>query len=252
MARDTVTLALDGDVPLKLFARAVGDFSELVNALSDEVAGADVQWVVDDLQIGSTVATVRGESEEVEAVERIVVAYAAVGRALQRAEPIPYSPRVVKHARAITSILNGTIPSIRFETPDEDATIYSPLGEPATRSARTVTAYGAVEGRIETLTRRKGLRFTLYDTLNDKAVSCYLQEKQDELMRGAWGRRAIVEGWVGRDAATGRPLTIRRVSHVEILSEVESGAYRRARGVVPLGADGLSAAEAIRRVRDAE
>ena len=118
------------------------------------------------------------------------------------------------------------------------------------RSAVLMSAYGAVEGRIETLTRRKGLRFTLYDTLNDKAVSCYLEEGHEVLMRGAWGRRAIVEGWVGRDPVTGRPLTIRRVRHIEILSDAESGTYRRARGVVPVGADGLSAEDAVRRVRN--
>ena len=103
-----------------------------------------------------------------------------------------------------------------------------------------------MEGRIETVTRRKGLRFTLYDSLDDKAVSCYLEDGQEKLMRGAWGRRALVEGWVSRDPATGRPLTIRRVSHVELLPDVESGGYRRARGVVPVGTGGLSEAEAIR------
>jgi len=252
MASDTVTLALDGTVSLESFALAVRNFTELVGALSSEVGHAKIKWTVDDLQFGSTVATVRGEAEEVEAVERVVVAYAAVGRALKHAKPIPYSPTVVRSAEAIASLLNGAIPSIRFETSDEEVTIYSPSDDSGSLVPSPTGAYGVVEGRIETVTRRKGLRFTLYDTLDDKAVSCYLEDGQEELMRGAWGRRALVEGWVSRDPAIGRPLTVRRVRHVELLPDVESGGYRRARGVVPVGSGGLSASETIRRARDAE
>ena len=94
-------------------------------------------------------------------------------------------------------------------------------------------AYGGVTGRIQTLSSRGGLRFTLFDTLFDRAVSCYLAEGQEELMRDVWGRMAVVEGLVTRDRATGRPQVIRSVRGVTVV--------RGATGVrdcgAPAGAD---------------
>jgi hypothetical protein len=106
---------------------------------------------------------------------------------------------------------------------------------------------------VQTLSSRGGLRFTLYDTLNDRAVSCYLAEDFDqEHMRDVWGRRAIIEGWVKRDATSGRPLTIRRVSNVVVRPETEpGGSYREARAAVPLSDSTLLPELVIRRLRDA-
>ena len=114
-----------------------------------------------------------------------------------------------------------------------------------------LSAFGAIEGRIETLSKRKGLRFVLYDTVHDRAVACYLREGQEELMRGGWGRRAIVEGLITRDAVTGLPASIRQVSHIEFLPETSQGSYRNARGVIPFGPEDPSPEDLIRRLRDA-
>lgn len=96
---------------------------------------------------------------------------------------------------------------------------------------------------------RNGLRFTLYDLLEDKSVTCYPEADQEDVVRGAWGHVAVVEGWVKRDPGTQRPLTIRHVSNVTVLPEVPAGSWRRAEGVLR----GLVRAEApeatIRRIR---
>lgn len=66
------------------------------------------------------------------------------------------------------------------------------VGSDIARSPRPnyISAYSAIEGVVQTLTSRRGLRFTLFDSLHDQAVSCYLEDGQEELMRGVWGRRA--------------------------------------------------------------
>lgn len=249
MTNTTLTIALNGDVSLDAFAAGVRAFHELIEALSAEIGrDAAIDWTVVGLEAGSAIATIRGESEQDEVVERVVRAYDAVGRALQGDEPIPYSDKVVASARALTKILNGRVTSIRFETADDDVTIAKPLGE---QPPPLLGAYGAIEGRVLTLTSRNEPRFTLYDALNDRAVSCYLQEGQEELMRGVWGHRAIVKGWVSRDPKTGRPVTIRRITDVILLEDTPPGTYRRARGIAPIGPGDLRAEEAIRRVRDA-
>jgi hypothetical protein len=250
MAGKTITLALEGDVPLRLYAVAIERFAELVARLSEEVApDTAIDWLIDDLQYGSAIATARGEAPEDDPVLRVVAAYATVGRALQNHEPVPYSSGVVQTATALTSILDGKVTSVRFETDQADAIIESPVL--AVAPAAPLVAYGAVEGHVDTLTRRRELRFTLFDTLFDHAVSCYLQEGQEEIMRGAWGKRCLVEGVVTRDGQSGRPLAIRQVRTVNILPELRRDGYLKARGILPWAPSSPLPEETIRRLRDA-
>lgn len=249
MAIDTVTLRLGGEVPLAQFAIAVSRFDVLVRALSKEIASdAAIEWLVDDLEWSSAIATVRGHSEMPSAVRRVVVAYGDVGGALAAGQPIPFSSTVAEAARAITSVLNGRVKSVDFETALAEYTIVAAAPKPTV--APVVQAYGAVTGRIQTLTNRGSLRFTLYDLLYDRAVSSYLQEGREEIMRDAWGRLAVVEGLVQRDAVSGRPLSIRQVTAVTPVEEGAPTDYLQARGAAP-SLSGLSPEAAIRRLRDA-
>lgn len=249
MPKTTLTITFTGDVPLDLFSDGMRYFRQLIDALTQEVSQqAGIVWLVEDLSGGSTVATIRGEADKAEEVERVVRAYATVGRALERNEVIPYSPQVVRAAERITTVLNGRVTSIQFEALDEVAIVTT--GEPG--YVRPVLgAYGSVEGRIETLSSRRRLRFTLYDSLKDQAISCLLQPEQTELVRDAWGRRAIVRGWIKRDPTSGRPTEINPVQAIDILPEVVPGAYRKARAIAPANLDEPSPEDAIRRLRDA-
>lgn len=246
-----MTLALNGEVPLDLFADAMLHFKGLVQALTDEISPkANAVWFIEDLASGSAQATVRGESSRPEAIEPIPHAFLAVGAALSEGRPVPYSPRVAREASGLAQILNGKVTSIRFETREDDATVSSATSQAA--RVRYVNSYGAVEGRVQTLSSRNSLRFTLYDAFHDRAVSCYLEEGRQGVMRDAWDRRAIVEGWVSRDATSDRPVTIRRVQHVEVLEDVEPGTILRSlRGIAPIDESSQSAVEVIRRLRDA-
>lgn len=147
---------------------------------------------------GSAYATARGFADVPAPVERVVQAYTATGRSLALGAPIPYPGPVTREARALSEVLNGKITAIRFETAEEDVVIQGPWGQahPPLQDYGKLAAYGAIAGRIQTLSNRQGLRFTLYDSLHDRAVSCYLQEGQEELLRNLWGTRAIVHGWV--------------------------------------------------------
>jgi hypothetical protein len=250
MPSDTLTLALNGDVSFEAYADAIARFRALIDALSEELGVADqVEWMVHALQVSSAIATIRGESEFSEHVERVVRAYASVGKALERGERPQFSPEVIRNAQGIARVLSDKITSIRFETAEEDA-IVSQQGVVSAENALQ-TAYGAAEGRVQTLTTRKGLRFTLYDTLHDRAVSCYLQEGQEELMREAWDRRAIVEGLISRDRLSGRPVAVRRISEIRVLPVIEPGSYLKARGVAPIKAGEPLPEEIIRRLRNA-
>jgi hypothetical protein len=183
-------------------------------------------------------------------VEPVVAAYLSVGKALERGGTIPYSPRVVGPARSLAGLVGDGVRSVRFETAEDAATVTDAAALSAGQ-ARPVGALGAVEGRIQTLTSRNALRFTLYDSVHDRAVTCYVREDRQDLLRDVWDKRAIVHGWVSRDPATGRPVSIRRVEEITPLREVPRGSYIRARGVVTPLPGMPSPEETIRRHRDA-
>src|SRR4051794_16408273 len=101
MANDTVTLALDGDVSLSEFADAVGRFDRLIRALARDEKATHVAWVVEQLEVSSTIATARGvaangEPTDVvaEEIDRVVRGYLQVGRSLESGDVIQYSPQV--------------------------------------------------------------------------------------------------------------------------------------------------------------
>lgn len=249
MAKDTITLALSGEVDLARFAAAVSNFEGLVQALSKEKGAEGIRWLIHDLQISSTIATVRGESDILGEVERVVNAYEDVGRSLQSGQRPDYSEPVVRAANAITSVLGDKITAVRFETADLEFTVAS---RPEIAGATTVMkSSGAIEGRIQTLSNRKGLRFVLFDTLNDRAISCYLSEGQEEKMREIWGKRAIVEGEISREKETGRPVAIRHIVDMKVLPELQRGGYLKARAIAPRKPGAPLAEEIIRQLRDA-
>lgn len=254
---DTVTLELQGSVSLPQFAEAVGHFHALIAALSLESKAVDVRWEIADLNASSAIATVRGISVnggEPDRIEQVVRNYLEVGQALESRMTVPYSSSVQKEAKGLIGMLRSGIEGVRFDTAEGEVTLRE-LPVAATPSGptpppRTLGAYGAVTGRVQTLSSRSQLRFTLYDRLYERAVSCYVAEGRESLLREIWDKRATVEGWVTRDPASGRPLAVRRITNVTVLNEVGPQAYMNARGVLPLEPGDPSPEQAIRRIRD--
>ena len=108
---------------------------------------------------------------------------------------------------------------------------------------------GAVRGRVETRSHRRGLRFSLYDLVDAAAATCYPTSDMEAAIRHARGRHADVTDTVRRDPATGRPLSIRDITSVDLVEEGSRTGHRAARGV--LGTD-EPAQVLIRRVRDGQ
>jgi hypothetical protein len=254
---DTITLVLDGEVSLDAYAKALHSFHALITALSQDVAlNPALSWVVSSLQGSSAISTVRGIGPKDDVIT-VVHAYENVGEAAQNHKAIPYTPKVETETRKLLKLVEGgAVESVRFETQNKDAIVRRDhlklvKDEGIPQALVDATAFGAVVGRIDTLSRRDGLRFTLYDALNDKAVSCYLKPGSEEIMWNVWGRLATVSGVIRRDQVTGRPLSIRHVTDVRLLPEGTAGDWRTARGVVS-GSPTISPEAAIRAVRDAE
>jgi hypothetical protein len=251
MAGDSVTFRLDGEVTIDKLSDAFEKFARVLSELQRD-QDARVRWVLAGLDYGSAAATARAEPLDEASADRIPAmydTYLAVARRVSRGEVDPNRPllRVVRDLTDLADKQNRVV----LETADDDVIFTAPVTlAPIDRKvqAQTTKSRGTVRGRVETLSRRTGLRFTLYELAHNRPVSCYLQADHEDLMRDAWGHTADVTGQVTRDSDTGRPLAVRRVTRVEVVDEGETMGFLQARGAI----GGSEPAErVIRRIRDA-
>jgi hypothetical protein len=253
MPNDIMALNLDGNISVGRYAEALKRFDALIKALNKDVGeGADITWIISGLRAGSTFTEARGvpaSEDAYPAVERMADAYLESGEAIAENRIIPYSQEIQRAALSLAS-LNGEIRGMRWENVKDDVTLEQTRPQGFTKK-ETQGAYGGIEGRVQTLSSRGSLRFTLYDLLHDRAVSCYLTPGAEETMRDVWGKIALVEGWVKRDAQTGRPITIRQIRNVTLVAEYPPGTYRDAMGAVKRQPGQMRGEEIIRRLRNA-
>lgn len=251
MSADTLTLKLHGNVPLDLYAQAVEHFRSLVYALSLEVTGSDgVDWTIEYLAAGSALATVRGVYEQPAEVERVVRAYHVVGEHLYHGQPVPYSGEVAASAYALTALLNGHITGLDLVTDFGSYAVVEAVTDAAAEQRKgDVEGWGTIRGELGTVTTRPNLRLTVYDSLFDKAVVCFLNDRFQSRARDAWGKTVLVSGWVVRDGESGRPLKVREVFELRVVDQ-EPGAFRRARGALPYDPNSDPPEEIIRQLRN--
>ena len=124
-------------------------------------------------------------------------------------------------------------------------------GKPPPESPAPTVSVGVVTGTVQTLSSQNGLRFTIYDSVHDKAVKCRLEPGQEYLVRKIWGRRASVSGTIVRDGATGIPKSVTNILKIEPLPDYEPGSYRNAKGALPWKEGDRMPEDVIRELRDA-
>lgn len=252
MADNTLTLALEGEVSLASFQQALLHLHRLVTQLTQEAADrAVIEWLVDDLQGGSAHATFIGVASEPESVRSVIRAYEQVGSALQQHEPIPFSPAVASEAHAISRLISDKIIEIRFETAETEYSIgeFAP-NQP--QGAFPVTSFGTLKGRVQTISSRGNLKFTLYDAIFDKPVTCYIADGRESQMKDIWGKMVLVTGRVTRDPERGRPLRVRDIRAIDEVTAVSHPDFRAARGIFHWQPGDEPAEVIIRHLRDDE
>lgn len=249
--QDAITLAIDGELDLGLFAAAVDRLKDLTAALSDDLApNGDVRWRIADLKVGSAVVTLGVESSSDAAVRRVTRGFNDVGAALEGDQRLEFSPRVAKAARRLGELTRQKgVKAVRFQTASRTSTVVK-LGPNAKAAVRQRHAWGAVSGRVTSLKKVDALEFTLTDSVFGVAVTCHLRVGQEGEARCAWDTYVTVSGMVERDPGTGRPRSVRQISQIEQLPDRPRGAWRAARGTLPWKPGDPPAEAAIRRVRD--
>lgn len=255
MANDTVKLELRGDIQIDVFADAIRHFSELVLALSHEIAGRDlIEWELDTLDYGSPAVLMwQGHLDDIETVESVVVAVETVGKSLERGDAIPYGEQIRNIAVNLAKIPNGKIDTLLLGSSKTVASITSDAASNLENNIQPseVSSYGQVVGTADTISRRQGYVVTIFDELFDKAVRCYFEQGQENLMRDMWEKRVSVTGLIARDAYSGRPRAIRHISNVEFLPKSSLDNFIALKGSASYKPGDELPEETIRRFRDA-
>ena len=252
MATEAVTLALDGAVDLADLASAVDNFNKLLRALATEAGvGERIGWVVSGLDYSSAVLTAAPQARDTEAenlIGGIVHEFLDVARHAWE-DPASVRP-AARYVRQLTELTGRSVREVRFQTAEDDVAFTSPA--PRGIPAEIPKAYGSVVGRVQTLQARGTLRFTLYELVNDKAISCFLQPGSEDLMRNAWGRVVEVTGLVSRDPRTDVPRSVREVTDVRAVDvEHVLGTFLEAEGAVRPVPGAPPSEVIIRNLRDA-
>ena len=97
-----------------------------------------------------------------------------------------------------------------------------------------VSCFGSVQGRIQCLSNRGSLCFTLYDHLHDQPVVCFLEPGNEGIMREAWGHLVEVQGLIQREKGTHLPSRITHIKQIQILPETDRNDWHQAIGAFPV------------------
>jgi hypothetical protein len=251
---DSVTLRLDGSVTVSNFAKATSNFAKVLDELTRERdAGSRIEWVISGLEYGSAILTAAAQpvsDEDADLVPALVADYIDAARQVSE-HPNQLDRPVLRLVHSISEVAVDAEHEVVFETAEEEVAFVRSERR-FSKPSRSKQVIGTIRGRVQTLQQRKGLRFVLYDLIHDKAVTCYLAESDEGLMRDAWGKLVDITGSITRDEVSDRPRAIRRVTDVRVLDD-GGGAFgfRRARGAIAAPPDSPPSEVMIRRVRDA-
>lgn len=226
---NNITLDFDGPaVSPETLRQAVSGFVELLNEISSEVAGSDKEpkWTI-EVRKGSALFIARpiADNHTARASLKAIDAITSGLRLLERgvtATPPYFNDRALKAARSLGTLTQGKQKRLTYLRVRAKGTKPCEVTPRASVSADLLlegqhSAYGHVEGKLQTLSDRGQLQIVVYDNLFDKGVNCFVDAEHAAAAIKAFGRRVSVGGMVRRDS-DGRPLSI-KVETIRVFRE---------------------------------
>lgn len=251
-----LTLQIEGHPDMTEFASFVSSSSGLIKALTTAVIPPrsrkhkKIFWFPIRVNInGATSVSYEARTENHKNFFRIEEAFFQVAEALRRGEDIPYTTKVATSAQRLRNIISseGNVKSLVFLNRAKETIVKSNYQRGDKSSL--MTSYDEVQGQIETISSRKGLRFILYDTHFDKAITCYLDKSEDKIdLTKYFDKQVRVMGLVTRDLDNDQPIKIRGIQKITIV-EPSRYNWREASGIVQFPAD-ITPESFIRSLRD--
>jgi hypothetical protein len=238
--KDCLSLDLKGDLSLDKFEKAVAAFFDLIKEVTKEALTEKqrIRWTV-TVRSGSAIVNAVPHFEEsvADQAKQILRAVPAGIRALESgAQAMPKmftreAVRAVKILGGLRGMKGNDVTDVRIRS----ASVKSRI---TTKSVAAVDAmiggqrqsYGAIEGKMQTITERGGFRFVVYDSLHDHRVDCFIEEDLMEKAVSNFRKRVRVSGLVQYDRA-GDPVSIKVTEIYVFRPNIELPSVHEMRGI---------------------
>ena len=245
--KTTLTFEISGRVKALDLREGIILFERVVSGLTPPRSAS---WLVDETRAGGGAIALRGESDDPAVLERIEAQYEKVGLTLSQNRTPNHMDLMVRAAARDILALAERVDWIKMGTRNRTHLIRH-RESPRFAKPTGPTSLGEVTGLAQSLNGDGGLTLTVRENIVNKPVECFFDPEYEETIREAWGKRVTVYGMVESDSTTGMPRFVRDARKVDILPEVEPGAYKKARGIIPWKPGDPLPEEVIRLSRDA-
>ena len=225
-----VVLNLDGEVSPSEFLRGVKDFFALLRSVTKNVTGdpSGLDWNV-SVRSGSNLIVARAFPAANNSFAEVYQTVNAVNSGVQSlaegavVAPMFFSEETLTIVRDLAQLAVGShgLDNVELRVNGSsnrfDAQVVASVADVL---GREYTAIGSVEGKLQTVTDRGGIKFVVYDSLHDRRVTCHIdsEERLEEAVK-AFRKRVEVTGLV-KYRKNGLPISV-KVSRIRVLKTRE-------------------------------
>jgi hypothetical protein len=194
------------------FLEAAKSFFDLIGGVAKNVAAKPVNWAVESDK-GSTIIRTRiqNPSDESRQVIHAICRGVRSLRSGNKTIPHGFTKNEIVASRRLTAIIDGDgvkSVSIKNGSAPEDLLETIIATADSILSGETSTAFGSIEGTLDSLSMRHGFSCSVYEPRLQREIICYFQktEVEQEAYRG-FGKRVLAGGLI-RYAKEGYPTSI--------------------------------------------
>ncbi len=206
------------------FVIAAKEFLALVQGVGENISTEKIEWVV-EVNAGSAIIRMRDTGPTTQS-ERCITAVCEGMRALRSgiaSLPYGFTRDNVLSAKRLADLSDGQeISTISVQNGNASENIPQSVSAVADRilKGQSYDEFGSIEGRIDTLSARHGFICTIYDDIEKREITCYLQtdSAQRDALRG-YTKRVMASGLI-HYAAEGHPVSI-TVDEIRIFPPAE-------------------------------
>lgn len=187
-----LTLEFGGEVEPAEFERLVAAFFDVLTGVEIEDR---VNWTV-QVKKGSQLIGVRPDAPAAAIVFARTMAEGIASLEIRAVKPPGFSDKALRGLRTIAKASDSpAAPRIWADFVARPLSPHLAANVSELLEGNTVE-YGAVTGKLETVSERNGFRFVVYDELFDLPVNCTFREEDTSRVMVAFGRRVEVYGSV--------------------------------------------------------
>lgn len=210
-----LSLTLDGAITTHQFLRAVESFFRVLNNVANKATNTNdaFTWMV-RVREGSAIIEAQPSPRNA-SLDQIPIAISAIEEGVSSLEagsserPKFFDDASMKALKELSQVTENDI-SVKIKVGSKKT--IAKLSAKTIASVNSVleaiyTDYGTIEGKLETVSKRNGYQFTLYDDLTDHAVKCHFDSSMLRRVLDVFENRVSVRGTI-RYRKDGVPVSI--------------------------------------------